>query len=43
MIAAGILIEGKMKGEVMLNTKIFDQQADRSQIRMEKITRGRLK
>lgn len=43
MVQAGLLIEGKMKGEVMLNTKIFDQQADRSQIRMEKITRGRLK
>ena len=43
MVAAGILIEGKMKGEVMLNTKIFDPQADRSQIRMEKITRARLK
>lgn len=43
MVQCGLLIEGNMKGEVMLNTRIFDPQADRSEIRMEKITRARLK
>jgi hypothetical protein len=37
LVAAGILIEGQRKGEVMLNVNIFDRQADRSKVRMMKV------
>ncbi len=40
MIKSGILLEGPKKGEVMMNLKIFDKQADRELIRMRKIGRG---
>jgi hypothetical protein len=38
LVEAGILIEGKMKGSVMLNLKIFNNVADRKKIRMMKAT-----
>lgn len=34
MIGAGILVEGKLKGEVVLNTAIFKRVANRAEIRM---------
>lgn len=37
LVAAGILIEGKKKGEVMLNIHVFDRQADRSKVRMMQV------
>lgn len=43
MVALGILIEGDKKGEVMLNVKIFERQANRSEIRMEKVSTRRIR
>lgn len=37
LVAAGILIEGKKKGEILLNVRIFDRQADRTKVRMMRV------
>lgn len=38
LVEAGILVEGKLKGSVMVNVKIFKSVADRRKIRMMKAT-----
>ena len=37
LIEAGILIDGDKRGEVMLNTAIFNRSADRSRVRMSRV------
>ena len=39
LVEAGVLVEGLKKGEVMLNLKIFEPNADKSKIRMMPATR----
>lgn len=38
LVEQGVLVEGKKKGEVMLNLKIFASVADKSKMRMMKAT-----
>lgn len=43
LVEAGILVEGKMKGSVAINLKIFAYKVDRKKIRMQPATRGMIK
>lgn len=38
LVEEGVLVEGKKKGEILLNLKIFENRADREKMRMMKAT-----
>ena len=43
LVEEGVLVEGKLKGSVCINLKIFNKVADKKNVRMMKATAGMVK